>query len=71
MTEHLKILMFFNTAITWWGIVRFLIQQMIFTLVMKEASFFSTVPSVVYTFVFSHMDGHFRGLKNGATELSR
>jgi len=37
----------------------------------KETSFFSTVPSVVYTFVFSGMDGPFRGLKDVATELSR
>jgi len=37
----------------------------------KEATSFSTVPSVVYTFVLSHMDGPFRGLKDVASELSR
>jgi hypothetical protein len=37
----------------------------------KEASLFSTVPSVVCTFVLSHMDGPFRGLKDVASELSR
>ena len=42
-----------------------------FHICKKEASLFSTVPSVVYTFVFSHIDGHFRGLKDLATELSR
>jgi hypothetical protein len=37
----------------------------------KEASFFSTVSSAVYTFVLSHTDGPFRVLKDVASDLSR
>jgi hypothetical protein len=37
----------------------------------KEGSCVSTVPSVVYTPVWSHMDGSFRRLKDVSSELCR